>query len=103
MEKGTKTYDLEDVKLCFSDASGLAGRITNSAFKGAAELGCSREDIIDVIQSLVPSCFYKSMTSYSDHKVWQDVYHTKHREFNIYLKFTVKPDGDYLLLSFKEK
>ena len=43
------------------------------------------------------------MTSYAGHRVWQDVYHAEYKDKLIYLKFTVKADGDYLLISFKEK
>ena len=66
-------------------------------------MGLSREDIIAVIQALTARGFYKSMTSYADYRVWQDVYRVRWRALDLYLKFTVKPDGGYLLMSFKEK
>jgi motility quorum-sensing regulator/GCU-specific mRNA interferase toxin len=103
MEKHKRTYDLESLKDAFSEVESLGGKVTNSAFKGAQELGLSREDLIEVIQSLKPRDFYKSMTSYADSRIWQDVYHAERGKKGLYLKFTVKPDGDYLLISFKEK
>ena len=103
MEKHKRTYDLESLKDAFSEVESLGGKVTNAAFRGAQELGLSREDMIEVVQSLKPRDFYKSMTSYADHRVWQDVYHAEHSDKGLYLKFTVKADGDYLLLSFKEK
>ena len=59
--------------------------------------------MIEAIQSLRPSDFYKSMTAYADPRLWQDVYHARFRDTELYLKFTIKPGGGYLLLSFKEK
>ncbi|SFQ11352.1 Motility quorum-sensing regulator, toxin of MqsA [Ralstonia sp. NFACC01] len=47
-----------------------------------------------------PRCFYKSMTTHADHRVWQDVYHAKASDQDIYLKLTVV-DG-VLIVSFKE-
>ncbi len=103
MDKNTCSFQLEEIKEVFSSVESLAGKITNSAFKGAGELGFSREVIIEVIQSLKISNFYKSMTSFSNHRIWQDVYHAKFQEREIYLKFTKKSDETYLLISFKEK
>lgn len=103
MEKHRRTYDLESIKEAFADASSLGVKVTNTAFQGAQELGLSREEMVEVIQSLNNKNFLKSMTSYADHRVWQDVYHATREQKEIYLKFTVKADGDYLLLSFKEK
>ena len=103
MEKQKRTYDLESLKDAFHDVESLGGRVTNSAFREAQELGLSREDMIEVIQALETRDFYKSMTSYANHRVWQDVYHSEHGDRELYLKFSVKANGDYLLISFKEK
>jgi motility quorum-sensing regulator / GCU-specific mRNA interferase toxin len=103
MQKQTHAYHLENIKRAFRRPESLGGRVTNSAFKGAQQLGLSRQDVIAVIQSLTPKGFYKSMTSYGDHRIWQDVYHARYQGRDIYLKFTAKPGGDYLLISFKER
>ena len=103
MEKLTRTYDLSSIKEVFSSVEALGGRTTASAFKGAQQLGFSREDMLSVIQCLQRSDFYKSMTTYADHKIWQDVYHAKFGDLFIYVKFCVNKDGDYILISFKEK
>ena len=42
------------------------------------------------------------MTSYADHRIWQDVYHVEWREVMMYLKFTIDDNG-YLVVSFKAK
>ena len=47
--------------------------------------------------------FYKSMTSYGDHRVWQDVYHVPSEAGMLYVKFTADVVTEFLLLSFKEK
>jgi motility quorum-sensing regulator/GCU-specific mRNA interferase toxin len=55
----------------------------------------------DVVLALTPGDFYKSMTTHSDHHIWQDVYRAKtERGNNIYLKLTVI--DDVLIVSFKE-
>jgi motility quorum-sensing regulator/GCU-specific mRNA interferase toxin len=47
--------------------------------------------------------FYKSMTDYADHRVWQDVYHVPSPAGVLYVKFTADLVTEFLLLSFKEK
>jgi len=46
--------------------------------------------------------FYKSMTTYADHRVWQDVYHaaTPIRK-DAYIKITLRAAA--LVIQFKEK
>jgi len=53
------------------------------------------------VQGLSGANFYKSMTSYEDHKVWQDVYHAEWRGKELYLKF--QQVGEYYVISFKER
>ncbi|MXE51060.1 type II toxin-antitoxin system MqsR family toxin [Escherichia coli] len=50
---------------------------------------------------LSESDFYKSMTTYSDHTIWQDVYRPRLVTGQFYLKITVI--HDVLIVSFKEK
>ena len=47
--------------------------------------------------------FQKSMTSYADHRVWQDVYHVPSEVGELYVKFTADVVSEFLLMSFKEK
>lgn len=98
MEKGTPHYSLIKAKGFL--AAGEV-RATGSAQKGAAALGMSQADMFDVVRGLTSKDFYKSMTTHSDHTIWQDVYRP-HTEFGqIYLKLTVI--DDVLIVSFKEK
>jgi motility quorum-sensing regulator / GCU-specific mRNA interferase toxin len=42
------------------------------------------------------------MTTYADHKVWQDVYHFQFNFLNLYIKFMMDNEG-HLIVSFKER
>ena len=78
----------------------VAGKVraTLSALTGGAELGFI--DIVEVILSLSPADFYKSMTTHADHRIWQDVYRPTISTGAVYLKLTVI--DDVLIVSFKE-
>ena len=97
MEKSTPHHDLETVKSLVRDK---AVRITNTALNGAHLLGLEYGDVLDVLLLLTRSDFYKSMTSYADHREWQDVYRPNTSAGRIYLKLTIR--NGVLLLSFKE-
>lgn len=47
--------------------------------------------------------FFKSMTSFGDHRQWQDVYHVPAGDLIVYLKFTDDLLTEFTVLSFKEK
>ncbi|MCY4168484.1 MAG: type II toxin-antitoxin system MqsR family toxin [Rhodobacter sp.] len=100
-EKRKPTYDLEAIKSTFSSARGL--NATGSAIRSAAELGFGSAEIVEVIQSIDRRDFQKSMTSYADHRVWQDVYYVPSDAGELYVKFTAVVVSEFLLLSFKEK
>jgi len=72
-EKRKPTYDIDAVKAVFSTIEKL--NVTGSALRGAASLGFSRNETVATKQTIERRHFYKSMTSYADHRVWQDVYH----------------------------
>ena len=96
MEKFTPTYNLEEFKN--SDF-----RITKTARENAADLGLGVRNIYEVVDTMKREHFYKSMTSYANHKIWQDVYHVPYENFVLYVKFTKNVISDFTLLSFKEK
>ena len=79
-----------------------AGRVrsTQTARAGAVALGFSYSDMLAVVIALKPTDFYKSMTTYFDHTIWQDVYRPKTAAGGVYLKLTVI--DDVLIVSFKE-
>ncbi len=75
-------------------------RATGTALSGAAALDLDFDDMLNVIRALTPSDFYKSMTTHSDHRIWQDVYQPSTTAGDVYLKLTVI--DDVLIVSFKE-
>jgi motility quorum-sensing regulator/GCU-specific mRNA interferase toxin len=76
-------------------------RATNTAMNGADELGLTFDGMCDAIKGLKMSDFFKSMTTYNDHTVWQDVYRPTLACGVFYLKLTVS--NGVLIVSFKEK
>jgi motility quorum-sensing regulator / GCU-specific mRNA interferase toxin len=103
MEKRRPTYDLEAFKTAFQEIGTAQPRMTGTALKGARELGLTVGQMVDAIQSMTRRHFFKSMTSYTDHTVWQDVYHLPYQGTVIYVKFVADVVTEFRLLSFKEK
>lgn len=97
MEKPTPHCKLTVVKALIR-----AGRVraTHSARLGATALGLGLSDMLAVVMALTPTDFYKSMTTHTDHTIWQDVYHSSTQAGDVYLKLTVM--DDVLIVSFKE-
>lgn len=101
VEKRKPTYDLKAIKAAFATAASL--RVTGSAIRDATALGFGSGAIVDIIQSMQSTQFHKSMTSYADHRVWQDVYYVPSEAGTLYVKFTADAVTGFLLLSFKGK
>ena len=97
MEKRTPHCQLSVVKSLIE-----AGKVrsTFSALSGGAALGFDFDGIVAVVVALTQKDFYKSMTTYANHKVWQDVYRPTTEAGEVYLKLTVI--DDLLIVSFKE-
>jgi len=51
--------------------------------------------------SLVNQDLYKSMTSYSDNKIWQDVYYKNIDTLELYIKLQITEKA--IVISFKER
>lgn len=68
----------------------------NTARIGANALNLDLSEML----ALKPTDFYKSMTTYADHALWQDVYRPHTKAGKVYLKLTVIED--VLIVSFKE-
>lgn len=97
MEKHTPHHNLTVVQ-----ALATAGKVrtTHAARTGASELGLTFADILDIVIALTSRDFYKSMTTYADYTLWQDVYRPVIQVGGVYLKLTVV--DDLLIVSFKE-
>ena len=96
MEKFNPSYSLSEFK-----NSNFA--ITRTALRTAQDLGFYEEDIRRIVSTMELKHFYKSMTSYANHKIWQDVYHVPFGRLILYVKFTQEVISEFTLLSFKEK
>lgn len=97
MEKGSPHVKLDRVKALVK-----AGKVqaTRSAYDGAARLGFDEPGMFSIVENLTIKDFYKSMTTQSDHRIWQDVYRPITPTGIVYLKLTVI--DDLLIVSFKE-
>lgn len=96
MEKFNPSYSLSEFK-----NSNFA--ITRTAYLTALDLGFRERDIRRIVSTMELKHFYKSMTSYADHRIWQDVYHVPCGDLVLYVKFTKNVLSGFMLLSFKEK
>lgn len=97
MEKRTPHYDLKKLKKLFSNEA--TRLITATAWKGAAAEGyMDEDDIVEVVNKLCMQHFYKSMTSFSNSQIWQDVYKFKEEEKNLYIKLQLSVDNKKTIL-----
>ncbi len=99
-EKRKPHYPLAAIKTAFASPASL--NRTFSALEGADTLGMDDTDVIAVVQDLTNADFYKSMTSYAEATIWQDVYKPSKDGKRLYVKFTQNAQRDLLLISFKE-
>ena len=100
MEKRTPHYDLERIK---ADVARLrAAAFTKTALDGGRAMGLTSAEMLAVVGSLSGREFYKSMTTFADHRIWQDVYHaaTPVRK-DAYIKITLRASAP--VIQFKEK
>ncbi len=100
MEKRKPHYDLEAVQ----SAVRLRGAdaFTATALIGTQAMGLEVGQAIEIVCSMSRKDFYKSMTTYASHQVWQDVYHPKTPVGVAYVKVTLRKDGS-IVIQFKEK
>jgi motility quorum-sensing regulator/GCU-specific mRNA interferase toxin len=101
MEKRRPTYDLDAIKATLGSVETLA--MTTSALRDAIGLGFDRGGIVETIGSIEKAMFLKSMTTFADPRVWQDVYHVPARGVVLYIKFQADVITEFQVMSFKEK
>ena len=101
MEKKKPTFDLNTVKKLVKNPATRI--ITRQAFKDAATLGWGEEDIVECISQLARQDFQKSMTTYVNPRLWQDVYRPIYKEVPLYVKVQIDPaEATAIVSSFKE-
>lgn len=97
-DKRTRTYPLPKVKELI-EKNQIIGPSPNVR-QDAMEMGFSVHEAHQEILKLEQSHFYKSMTEYSNNKVWLDVYKKEIKGIRVYIKFKLFQDH-FLLTSFK--
>jgi motility quorum-sensing regulator/GCU-specific mRNA interferase toxin len=100
MEKRKPHHDLTGFKTEFVTERAL--RLSIVAERSMSALGFTRADVVVMVQGMTRAMFLKSMTTYEDHTVWQDVYHVPFQGLVLYVKLMVDEKGR-LIISLKEK
>ncbi|TAM98454.1 MAG: hypothetical protein EPN45_17450 [Rhizobiaceae bacterium] len=59
--------------------------------------------VVETIAGTDRRMFYKSMTTFADHRIWHDVYHVPARGLMLYVKFQADVVTEFTIMSFKEK
>jgi motility quorum-sensing regulator/GCU-specific mRNA interferase toxin len=99
-EKRRPHYDLALVRAEVARVGAAA--FTKTALDGGRAMGLTSSEMVRVVCDLSPAAFYKSMTSYADHRIWQDVYHaTVPNGLVAYIKITRRDRA--LVIQFKER
>lgn len=97
-DKRKPSYDLASI-----GAAAATMTMTRAALLGALAMGMTRADMERVIRGLTHREFYKSVTSFHDHRLWMDVYHAREQGFEIYIKFVQDAVTEFTCTSFKER
>lgn len=99
MEKYTPRYDLAVIK---ADVRRLGAKaFTRAAKEAGKQLDLDISEMQAVVFKLQNRMLYKSMTTYADHRVWQDVYHIHSHGLEIYIKVTYCSGSNPPVISFK--
>jgi motility quorum-sensing regulator / GCU-specific mRNA interferase toxin len=75
MEKRKPHFLLRDIKAAFADPAKLNRSFASR--QGADGLGMDDQAVVNAIQALTTADFDKSMTSYANSQIWQDVYNPR--------------------------
>lgn len=97
-EKRKRTYPLQEIKSLIRENQTIAPGV--DVRRDANGMGFSVHEAHQEILKLEQSHFYKSMTEYSNNKVWLDVYKKEIKGIPVYIKFKLFQDH-FLLTSFK--
>ena len=100
MEKLAPHYDLAVIQAQVVRLG--AASFTKTALDGGRDLGLTSREMLAVIAGLTRRNFYKSMTTYADHSIWQDVYYSPTPvDQEAYIKITMRDTAP--VIQFKEK
>ena len=99
MEKRKAHYSLPEIKASVARLG--IGAFTATALQGLGLMGLSPPDGLAVVLGLQPEMLFKSMTTYADSQVWQDVYHAIcPNGKTAYINITLRPGT--VVIQFKE-
>lgn len=98
MEKKIAHYHLNEIKELIAKNKYV---VTLSARQSYTALGLDDHEVLSVIDNLESKDLYKSMTSYQNHQIWHDVYHSSYNGIELYIKLQVRED--VIIISFKER
>lgn len=108
LEKLTAHFDIGHIKAGLAQYGATC--FTLSAQQGFQAMGLTLAEAVASLTALDgPGCFFKSMTTYHDENLWQDVYHVSTPKGLAYVKLQVvlPPAGSSqtarLVISFKAK
>ena len=100
VEKPTPHYDLAAIQAQVARLGPAA--FTKAALDGGRDMGLTSREMLAVIAALTRRDFYKSMTTYAGHSIWQDVYHSPTPvDQEAYIKITMRDAAP--VIQFKEK
>jgi len=97
-EKRKRTYSLKKVRTLIEQNKKINPGIP--VISSINDMGFSVYEAHQEITKLENRHFYKSMTQYSNNKVWLDVYKKEIKGIPVYIKFKLLEDR-FLLTSFK--
>ncbi|MDY0328430.1 MAG: type II toxin-antitoxin system MqsR family toxin [Arcobacteraceae bacterium] len=98
MEKGIAHYSLNNIKELITNSQYF---ITQTARIDYVSLGFNDDEVLEVIQSLESKDLYKSMTSFQNSSIWQDVYYKQAKNIDLYIKLQITQNA--IIISFKER
>lgn len=99
-EKRVPHYDLMEVRRIVARLGVRA--FTKAALDGGRMMGLTTSEMLATIAGLSPKDFYKSMSSYADHTLWQDVYRAMTvNQKEAYIKLTLRDHAP--VIQFKER
>lgn len=100
MEKRVPHYPLSVLQARIQEVG--IDALTRTAYVNARLMGMDTTAILATLQSMRSDMFFKSMTTHTDHRIWQDVYHVTCPSGKIaYVKLTLRAHA--VVIQFKEK
>jgi hypothetical protein len=98
----TPTYDLQQVQWLVGQGN-LTCFVSEAALLGGGALSIDYDGIVAIVLSLAEEDFYKTMEAERCPGLWQDVYHRRVVEVELYIKLQIDHLGRAVVIQFKER